>query len=89
MALFKIEWRKSAEAELLQVPFPHRRLLNQRLMKLKHEPLPGDEQDADWQIIGGGPPEKVRLRAFGWKVLYEVDVKALSVVISAVLADRG
>lgn len=62
---FRIEIVESAEAELLAVPFPFRRQINQRLSKLKKDPRPaGSERISE--------AEYFRLPAHGWFVLYEV-----------------
>ena len=80
MGSFKISLRRSAESELRAAPFPFRRQINQRIMRLKEEPRP-----ADAELLS--EEEKYRLRVHGWRVLYEIDDAKRHVTVWAVLKD--
>ena len=78
MGSFKICLGRSAETELRAVPFPFRRQINQRIMRLKEEPLPEDAERISEE-------EKYSLAVHGWRVLYEVDDARQLVTVWAVL----
>jgi len=78
MDSFKIRLHLSVEAEIQAVPFPFRRQINQRIMRLKGDPLPEDAELISEQ-------EKYSLPVHGWRVVYEVDEARLLVTICAVL----
>ena len=80
MGCYKVSIRHSAVAELGAAPFPFRRQINQRLMRLKEDPRP-----ADAELVS--EKEKHRLRIHGWRVLYEVDDARRLVTIWAVLKE--
>ncbi len=78
MASFRIAILPSAEKEFRAVPFPVRRQVNQRIMRLKAEPRPPDcEHLTD--------AERYRLSVHGWIILYEIDDLEHLVTIWAVL----
>lgn len=66
MISFKIIIAQSAEVEFRSVPFPVRRQVNQRIMRLKEQPRPPDSERLSEE-------EKYRLRVHGWLFLYEID----------------
>lgn len=70
----------AAEEEFREVPFPFRRQINQRIVRLKEEPRPRDAERLSEE-------EKFRLRVHGWRILYEVDDEALAVTVRAVVKD--
>jgi mRNA-degrading endonuclease RelE of RelBE toxin-antitoxin system len=78
MGSFKIRLHPSVEAEMRAVPFPFRRQINQRIMRLKEEPLPENAE-----LISEA--EKYSLNAHGWRVVYEVDDVRKLVTVCAVL----
>ena len=78
MGSFRVHVVPSAEPELAAVPFPFRRQVNQRLVRLKQNPRP-----VDAQVIGDG--EDYRLVVHGWIVLYEVAEEEALVTILAIL----
>lgn len=77
MPSYRVRIDADAEAEFLAVPFPFRRQLNQRIVRLKEEPRPPDAERLSAE-------EKFRLRVHGWRVLYEVDDEALAVRVLGV-----
>jgi mRNA-degrading endonuclease RelE of RelBE toxin-antitoxin system len=78
MGSFRIIFRLTSEAEFRAAPFPFRRQINQRIMRLKDDPLPEDAELISEQ-------EKYSLPVHGWRVVYEVDEDRLLVTICAVL----
>lgn len=80
MASYKVETAASAVADLTSIPFPFRRQINGRIVRLKSDPRPPDSQE-----IPGGGGDRVRLRLGSWKVLYRVDEQARLVTIFAIL----
>ena len=80
MGSFKIRLRRSVEAELRAAPFPFRRQTNQRIMRLKEEPLPEDAE-----LIS--EEEKYSLPVHGWRGVYEVDDAQRLVTVCAVLEE--
>lgn len=78
MASFRIEILPSAEKEFRSVPFPVRRQVNQRIMRLKADPRPPDSDHLT-------EAEKYRLSVHGWAILYEIDDRKTLVTIWAVL----
>ena len=80
MVCFKIVLHRSADAEFRAVPFPFRRQLNQRIIRLKEEPRP-----ADAELVTEG--EKYSLQIHGWRVLYGIDDEERLITIWAVLKD--
>ena len=65
MASYSLEIAQEARGEFETIPFPARRSVNQRVCRLKTEPLP-----ADAEAVGG--EGRYRLRLAGWVVLYRV-----------------
>ena len=80
MGSFNVVLENSAEADFRDIPFPFRRQINQRLMRLKEEPRPADAEHIS-------EADKYRLRLHGWRVLYEIDDGRRLVMILAVLKD--
>ena len=78
MGSFKIRLRLSAEADLRAAPFPFRRQINQRIIRLKEEPIPENAELVSEE-------EKYSLQVHGWRVVYEVDDAQRLVTICAVL----
>jgi hypothetical protein len=77
MASYRIVIEKNAASDLLAVPFPMRRQINQRIFKLKSEP----ELAASEVLFGS-----VRwVPVYGWHIVYEVDEAALVVTIFAII----
>lgn len=65
MASYSVEIAASAVEDLLAVPFPFRRQINQRIHKLKLVPRPGAAQvilDDDYRVL-----------VAGWWIVYTVD----------------
>ena len=85
MDSYKVRLKKSAEEEFRGVPFPVRRQLNQRFGKLKTQPWPPEPQTDEWQSLSAGHHPRFRLRAYGYKVLYEIDEGQKVVTIFAIL----
>lgn len=73
MALFEILISESAEDDFLQVPFPFRRQINQRIQKLKADPFPRGREAGELGFFA--------LEVFGWRILYGVDEPAGRVII--------
>ena len=80
MGSFKVLIESVAESDIRAVPFPFRRQLNQRLMRLKEEPRPADAEQVS-------EADKFRLRVHGWVVLYEVEDSRELVTVWAVRKD--
>lgn len=78
MAGFKVVIGELAEADLLAVPFPMRRSINQRIQKLQDEPRPDG-----WEQVGTGGHAAMSLH--GYELLYTIDDAERSVTITAVL----
>lgn len=78
MASYRIVIRRSAEEELMAVPFPFRRQINGLIFKLKKDPRPSAAE----RIAEG---EHFRLRVDGWRVVYEVEDESLVVTIIAIV----
>lgn len=78
MGSFKIYFLPAAEKEFRAVPFPFRRQINQRIMRLKEEPFP-----ADAELITEA--EKYRLPVHGWRIIFKVEDARGLVTIVAVL----
>ncbi len=78
MARYKIVIGARAESELLSVPFPHRRLIHQRIMRLRDDPRPDG-----WEQVGtaGG----AALVVHGYELLYSIEDEALSVELVSLL----
>lgn len=77
MASYKVIILPAAETEFRAVPFPFRRQLNQRLVRLKENPRPPDCQRLS-------EDEDYRLEVHGWIVLYSVDEGSTTVTLWAV-----
>lgn len=75
MASFSVAIKASAVDELRVVPFPFRRQINQRIMRLKDDPYP-----AGVESLG----DSYRWRVGDYRILYEVDERARVVTIAAV-----
>jgi mRNA-degrading endonuclease RelE of RelBE toxin-antitoxin system len=78
MDSFKVALFPVAESELRATPFPFRRQINQRIMRLKEDPLSEDAELISEQ-------EKYSLTVHGWRVVYEVDETRRLVTVWAVL----
>lgn len=78
MGSFKIAVLPSAEREFRAVPFPFRRQINQRVVRLKDDPRPPDCEHLS-------EAERYRINVHGWFLLYEMDDQNLLVTIWAVL----
>ena len=75
MASYKVATKSSVEAELMAIPFPFRRQINQHIMGLRDNPRPrGHRSVGDDHFL---------LPLFGWAILYEVDDDALVVTVLA------
>lgn len=77
MASFDLRIKRSAEAEFLDVPFPFRRQLNQRLRRLKSNPYPTGcrRQDELGFCV---------LEVHGWRVIYTVNNETRTVTIERI-----
>ena len=74
MASYSVVIDERAVEELHATPFPFRRQINQRILKLKKNPRPdGCELLTE--------PERYRLLVSGWWILYEIDDEAAAVTI--------
>jgi mRNA-degrading endonuclease RelE of RelBE toxin-antitoxin system len=80
MGSFKVSLFPVAESELRAVPFPFRRQINQRLMRLKEDPFHEDSEPISDR-------EKYRLKVHGWRVIYEVDDARRFVTVWAIAKD--
>jgi len=80
MGSFKIHLSSSAKEELLSAPFPFRRQLNQRIMRLKEESRPADAEQIS-------EAEKYRLSVHDWSIVYQVDAAERLVTVWAVLKE--
>ncbi len=79
MGSFKIAVLPSADKEFRTVPFPYRRQINQRIVRLKQDPRPPDCERLS-------EAERYRLFVHGWFILYEIDDQSRLVTIWAVLS---
>ena len=77
MASYSVEIDRDAVDELLAVPFPFRRQINQRIFKLKANPRP---ERAEAVVEG----ERYRLQVSTWWLLYEIDYEAAVITIVAI-----
>jgi mRNA-degrading endonuclease RelE of RelBE toxin-antitoxin system len=77
MASYRVRILPSAERELIEVAFPFRRQLNQRIMSLKAAP-----RRTDVRIVSG---EILLTEVSRWRLIYEVDDGAQTVTVLAVL----
>lgn len=78
MARYRVAIGARAEADLMAIPFPHRRAINQKILSLRREPRP-----KDWEQVGSGGD--AALIVHGYELLYSIDDDALSVSIVAIL----
>ena len=78
MALFEIRLARSAERELLEVPFPVRRQLNQAIMRLRAEQVPDGARPVDGAGAYSWP-------LHGWRLLYCVEEDSKTVLLLAVV----
>ena len=78
MASFEVKLARSAERELLAVPFPARRQLNQAILRLRTEPTPEGARPIDGEGAYSWP-------VHGWRLLYNVDAEARTVRLLAVV----
>lgn len=78
MAKYSVSVGEKAEADLLEIPFPLRRQINQRILKLAADPRP-----AGFATIGtaGG----AILYLHGRALLYSIDDDAFLVTVVAIL----
>ena len=77
MASSSIVITRGAERDLMTMPFPFRRQINEHVQKLKVQPEP-----ASSRAVAG----EVRVLAVsGWRVLYEVDTANDTVTIFGIL----
>ena len=70
MASYSVAIGETAASDLLTVPFPFRRQINQRIMKLKTNPRP----PAAELVVEKN--ERHALDVAGWRILYEIDDEA-------------
>ena len=83
MARFKVSISAGAEADLLAIPFPMRRQLNQRILKLADEPRP-----ADHETVGTAGDAAIVMHGYG--LYYSVDDEASLVTVIAIVPEgRG
>lgn len=83
MARYNVAILAGAEADLFGIPFPIRRQVNQRILKLAEDPRPEGRES-----VGTGPDAV--LPVHGCEVYYSIDDEARRVTIVAVLrADAG
>lgn len=78
MAKFKLALTAGAEADLLAIPFPKRRQINQRILKLADDPRPDGH---DMVGTAGG----AALVLYDYEALYSIDDDASLVTIVAIL----
>jgi mRNA-degrading endonuclease RelE of RelBE toxin-antitoxin system len=76
MAVCSVRLLKSAEAELMALPFPLRRQVNHAIVRLKEDPLPEDSEP-----LGGG---RFRLVVHGRRILYRFDEAVSAILIVAI-----
>lgn len=74
MAKYSVRILESAQAELVEIPFPFRRQVNQRIFKLMSAPRPEGAQAI-------GETDRYRLVVAGWRILYEIDDVGREIVI--------
>ena len=77
MASFRVTILPSAGRELMQVPFPIRRQINQRIMSLMTKPRPPLSRIVNGDIL--------LVECSGWRLVYEVDDAATVVTVLAIL----
>ena len=77
MASYRVKVLHSAEQELVAVPFPFRRQINQRIMGLKTQP-----HRADARIVLG---DLMLVEVSRWRLVYSIDYAALTVTLHAIL----
>jgi mRNA-degrading endonuclease RelE of RelBE toxin-antitoxin system len=71
MGSYKVGLTNSASAEFRAVPFPFRRQINQRMMRLQSEPRPSISQHVE--------SNRHRIRSSNWWILYEINDEAATV----------
>lgn len=76
MALYRVAFRRSAELELYAVPFPFRRQIAQRLMRLQNDARPTEAQHVAGNVY--------RLFIYGWHVTYVIDEDEAMIAIARV-----
>lgn len=81
MGSYRVVIVDSAVEELRATPFPFRRQLHQRIMRLKNAPRPPGAE----RVMEG----RYRQEASGWWLLYEVDDGAGVVTVVAILPRRS
>ena len=77
MAKYRIAIGALAERDLLAVPFPMRRLINQKIQRLRDDPRPDG-----WQRVGTGGESCLIL--YGFELLDTIDDAASVVTVAAV-----
>lgn len=82
MASFRIVIAESAQAELMVIPFPFRRQVNQRIVKLKKLAVP----PASELISVENETSRFKLRVTGWKIIYVVDDAHATITILSITA---
>ena len=78
MARFRIAIGAQAERDLLSIPFPMRRSINQRIRRLQDEPRP-----TGWEQVG--TEGEACLVLYGYELLYTIDEAGATVTIVAIL----
>ncbi len=78
MARYSLSIGALAEADLLAIPFPHRRQINQKIMSLRDAPRP-----EGWVQIGTEGGAAVVMH--GYELLYWIDDDALGIEVVAIL----
>lgn len=66
MASFKVEISGEAQSEFRSIPFPFRRQIHQRILRLKENPAPPE-------AIRFADSDDYRLDTCGWSILYSVN----------------
>lgn len=77
MASFEVRLSRSAERELLEVPFPIRRQLNQAILTLRAEPAPSGARAIDGAGAYSWP-------LHGWRLVYRVNEETRVILVAAV-----
>lgn len=78
MAKFKLTLTVGAEADLLAIPFPERRQVNQQIPKLADDPRPDGYETV-------GTAGSCALVLYGYEVLYSIDDDTSLVTVVAIL----
>mgnify|MGYP001576619872 CR=1 FL=1 len=78
MARYRVSIGARAEDDLLAIPFPFRRALHQRIMRLREVPRP-----VGWEQVGAGG--NAALVVHGYELLFTIDDESTTVTVVAIL----